>query len=150
MFKTGQLCSDQLTLEATAGTAKSAIFQLQTNEATPSENGSNSGRWPRFNSELPGCFASDSCWRRPDSRQEQTGRAALSSPGPRHFTPAENMAQPDSCLGFALLSPCYHPSSTNSCTTGEREGITTKICLVQKWFPGTKVPFFFFSSPEWR
>lgn len=61
MFKSGQLCSDQLTLEATAGTAKRAIFQLQTNEATPSEKGSNWGKWPRFNSELPRCFSSDGC-----------------------------------------------------------------------------------------
>lgn len=44
-----------MTLEATAGTAKQAIFQLQTNEATPSEKGSNLGKWPRFNSELP-CY----------------------------------------------------------------------------------------------
>lgn len=38
-FKAGQLHSDQLTAEATAGTAKQALLQLQTNEATPSEKG---------------------------------------------------------------------------------------------------------------
>lgn len=62
MFQTGQLCSDQLTLEATAGTAEEAIFQLQTHEATPSEKRSNLGKWPRFNSELPCCFSRDSWW----------------------------------------------------------------------------------------
>lgn len=83
---------------------------------TPLEKGSNRGKWPQFNSELPAAFPGTAAGE--DQILSRTTLVLLLGvpPALHQFSPPENMAQPGSHLGFALLPPSYHPTSRNSCT----------------------------------